>query len=308
MEILLASDLGFCFGVRRAVEMMEEASERLGGMTSLGSTVHNRQVVERLKEQRIDVIASLEEVDERPVAITAHGVSESVMQELEQRDVSVVDTTCPIVTRSQQWAKRLVEEGFAVIVFGDPNHKEVRGVLGWAKGKAFAVPNIGALDALPDDLPTRIGVLSQTTETEAHFAEFVRALLERRMDRISELRVINTLCNATTSQQAAAQELAHQVDLMVVIGGRESANTRHLAEVAREEGVETHHVESADELRPEWLDGHERVGVTAGASTPDDAIEAVVARLRELAPAPAQAQASANGSKGGEASRASRNR
>ena len=285
MEILLASDLGFCFGVRRAVEMMEEASERLGGMTSLGSTVHNRQVVERLKEQRIDVIASLEEVDERPVAITAHGVSEAVMQELEQRDVAVVDTTCPIVTRSQQWAKRLVEEGFAVIVFGDPNHKEVRGVLGWAKGKAFAVPNIGALDALPDDLPTRIGVLSQTTETEAHFAEFVRALLERRMDRISELRVINTLCNATTSQQAAAQELAHQVDLMVVIGGRESANTRHLAEVAREEGIETHHVESADELQPEWLDGHERVGVTAGASTPDDAIDAVVARLRELAPA-----------------------
>ena len=289
MEILLASDLGFCFGVRRAVEMMEEASERLGGLTSLGSTVHNRQVVERLKEQRIDVIASLEEVDERPVAITAHGVSESVMQELEQRDVSVVDTTCPIVTRSQQWAKRLVEEGFAVIVFGDPNHKEVRGVLGWAKGKAFAVPNIGALDALPDDLPTRIGVLSQTTETEAHFAEFVRALLERRMDRISELRVINTLCNATTSQQAAAQELAHQVDLMIVIGGRDSANTRHLAEVAREEGVETHHVESADELRTEWLDGHERVGVTAGASTPDDAIEAVVARLRELAPAVAPA-------------------
>ena len=285
MEILLASDLGFCFGVRRAVEMMEEASERLGGMTSLGSTVHNRQVVERLKEQRIDVIASLEEVDERPVAITAHGVSEAVMQELEQRDVAVVDTTCPIVTRSQQWAKRLVEDGFAVIVFGDQNHKEVRGVLGWAKGKAFAVPNIGALDALPDDLPTRIGVLSQTTETEAHFAEFVRALLERRMDRISELRVINTLCNATTSQQAAAQELAHQVDLMVVIGGRESANTRHLAEVAREEGIETHHVESADELQPEWLDGHERVGVTAGASTPDDAIDAVVARLRELAPA-----------------------
>ncbi len=308
MEILLARDLGFCFGVRRAVEMMEEASERLGGMTSLGSTVHNRQVVERLKEQRIDVIASLDEVDERPVAITAHGASEAVMQELEQRDIPVVDTTCPIVTRSQQWAKRLVEEGFAVIVFGDPNHKEVRGVLGWAKGKAFAVPNIGALDALPDDLPSRIGVLSQTTETEAHFAEFVRALLERRMDRISELRVINTLCNATTSQQAAAEELAHQVDLMVVIGGRESANTRHLAEVAREEGVETHHVESADELRTEWLDGHERVGVTAGASTPDDAIDAVVARLRELAPAPAQAQASANGSKGGEASRASRNR
>jgi 4-hydroxy-3-methylbut-2-enyl diphosphate reductase len=199
--------------------------------------------------------------------------------------VPVVDTTCPIVTRSQQWAKRLAEEGFAVLIFGDPNHKEVRGVLGWAEGKAFAVPSIEALDALPGELPSRIGVLSQTTETEGHFAEFVRALLERRMDRISELRVINTLCNATTSQQAAAQELAHQVDLMFVIGGRESANTRHLAEVAREEGVETHQVESAGEIRPEWLNGHRRVGVTAGASTPDDAVDAIVARLRELAPA-----------------------
>ena len=285
MEILLARDMGFCFGVRRAVEMMEEATHERGAMVSLGSVVHNPQVVGRLQEQGLDVIASLEEVSDRPVAITAHGVSESVVTELEARGVPVLDTTCPIVTRSQQWAKRLAEEGFAVIIFGDPNHKETRGVLGWAQGRAYAIPNVDQLDTLPDDLPSRIGVLSQTTETEAHFAEFVRALLERRMNEISELRVINTLCNATTSQQAAAQELAHQVDLMLVIGGRESANTRHLAEVAREEGVETYHVESAAEIRPEWLEGHERVGVTAGASTPDDAIDAVVARLRELAPA-----------------------
>jgi len=285
MEIVLANEMGFCFGVRRAVEMMEEATQDQGSMVSLGSVVHNPQVVAQLREKGLDVIASLSEVSERPVAITAHGVSENVVRELESRGVPVVDTTCPIVTRSQQWAKRLADDGFAVVIFGDPNHKEVRGVLGWAEGKAFAVPTVEALDDLPDELPSRIGVLSQTTETEGHFAEFVRALLERRMDRISELRVINTLCNATTNQQAAAQELAHQVDLMFVIGGRESANTRHLAEVAREEGVETHQVESADEIRPEWLNGHQRVGVTAGASTPDDAVDAVVTRLRELAPA-----------------------
>jgi len=284
MEILLAREMGFCFGVRRAVEMMEEAVQEQGQMVSLGSVVHNPQVVTQLKEQGLDVIASLDEVSDRPVAITAHGVSESVVRELEQRGVPVVDTTCPIVTRSQQWAKRLADEGFAVIVFGDPNHKEVRGVLGWAQGRAIAIPSVEELDGLPEDLPSRVGVLSQTTETEAHFAEFVRQLLERRMDQISELRVINTLCNATTSQQAAAQELAHRVDLMIVIGGRESANTRHLAEVAREEGCETYHVESAGEIRPEWLAGRERVGVSAGASTPDAAVDAVVARLRELAP------------------------
>ncbi len=284
MEIILAKEMGFCFGVRRAVEMMEDATREQGPMVSLGSVVHNPQVVSQLKSNGLDVIATLDQVSERPVAITAHGVSESVVRELEARNVPVIDTTCPIVTRSQQWAKRLTEDGFAVIIFGDPNHKEVRGVLGWAPGKAFAVTSIDQLAGLPDDLPTRIGVLSQTTETEGHFAEFVRALLEQRMDRISELRVINTLCNATTSQQAAAQELAHQVDLMFVIGGKESANTRHLAEVAREEGVETYHVESAGDIQPDWLDGHERVGVTAGASTPDDAVDAVVARLRELAP------------------------
>jgi 4-hydroxy-3-methylbut-2-enyl diphosphate reductase len=283
MEILLAREMGFCFGVRRAVEMMEESVRDGGEMVSLGSVVHNPQVVGQLKERGLDVIATLDEVSDRPVAITAHGVSESVVRELEQRGVPVVDTTCPIVTRSQQWAKRLAEEGFAVIVFGDPNHKEVRGVLGWAPDKAIAITSIDQIDTLPDDLPSRVGVLSQTTETEGHFAEFVRALLERRMDRISELRVINTLCNATTSQQAAAQELAHQVDLMVVIGGRESANTRHLAEVAREEGCETYHVESAGEIQRDWLAGRNRVGVTAGASTPDSAVDAVVARLRELA-------------------------
>ena len=284
MEILLANEMGFCFGVRRAVEMMEDATDKTGEIDSLGSVVHNPQVVAQLKEKGLDVIASLEQVTDRPVAITAHGVSKSVVRELEDRGVSVLDTTCPIVTRSQQWAKRLTEEGFAVIVFGDPNHKETRGVLGWAEGNAYAIPSIAEIDTLPDELPARLGVLSQTTETEAHFAEFVRALLERRMDRISELRVINTLCNATTSQQADAQELANKVDLMIVIGGRESANTRHLAEVAREAGVEARQVESADEIELEWLEGRERVGVTAGASTPDAAIDAVVARLEKLAP------------------------
>ena len=282
MEILLAKEMGFCFGVRRAVDMMEEATEETSHIVSLGSVVHNPQVVSQLKERGLDVIATLEDVSDQQVAITAHGVSESVMQELENKGVPVLDTTCPIVTRSQQWAKRLTEEGFAVIVFGDPDHKEMRGVLGWAEGNAYAVPSIDDISSLPADLPTRIGVLSQTTETESHFADFVRALLEQRMDVISELRVINTLCNATTSQQAAAKELAHQVDMMIVIGGSESANTHHLAEVTREEGTTAHQIESADDIQAAWLEGHERIGVTAGASTPDSAIDAVVARLRQL--------------------------
>ena len=286
MQVIKARELGFCMGVRRAVDMMEEAAGDLGPITSLGSTVHNPQVVDRLRHRGVDVIATLDAVDTRPVAITAHGVGPTVLRELEARSATVVDTTCPIVTRAQQWAKKLTDEGFGLIVFGDPEHKEVRGILGWANGKVITMRSADDLAApLPDWMPSRVGVLSQTTETEGHFAHFVQTLLTAHMDRISELRVINTLCNATTSQQAATEELAQGVDLMIVVGGRESANTRHLAEVAREQGVETYHVESADEIEGAWLAGHESVGVAAGASTPDAVIDEVVERLHALAPA-----------------------
>lgn len=285
MQVIKAKELGFCMGVRRAVDMMEAAAGELGPIDSLGSTVHNPQVVGRLRERGVEVIATLEAVDTRkPVAITAHGVGPQVLQELHARGAQIVDTTCPIVTRAQQWAKKLTDEGFGVIVFGDPNHKEVRGILGWANGKVITMRSADELDApLPDWMPSRIGVLSQTTETEGHFAEFVHKLLNVHMDHIGELRVINTLCNATTSQQAATEDLASEVDLMVVVGGRESANTRHLAEVARESGVETYHVESAEEIDAAWLSGREKVGVAAGASTPDAVIDEVVDRLYALA-------------------------
>ncbi|MEX2247323.1 MAG: 4-hydroxy-3-methylbut-2-enyl diphosphate reductase [Dehalococcoidia bacterium] len=287
MQIIKARELGFCMGVRRAVDMMEHAAGELGPITSLGSTVHNPQVVGRLRDRGVEVVATLEQVDaRRPVAITAHGVGPDIIAGLEARGAEIVDTTCPIVTRAQQWAKRLADEGFGVIVFGDPDHKEVRGIIGWAQGKILTMRSADELDApFPDWMPSRVGVLSQTTETEGHFASFVQKLLTAHMDRISELRVINTLCNATTSQQAATQELAQQVDLMVVVGGRESANTRHLAEVARERGVETYHVESAAEIDAAWLSGKDRVGVAAGASTPDAVIDEVIDRLHALAPA-----------------------
>jgi 4-hydroxy-3-methylbut-2-enyl diphosphate reductase len=272
-------------GVRRAVDMMEDAAGEMGPLTSLGSTVHNPQVVSKLRDRGVEVIATIDAIDARPVAITAHGVGPQVLRDLEARGAEIVDTTCPIVTRAQQWARKLVDEGFGVIVFGDPEHKEVRGILGWANGKAVTMRSESELDApLPETMPSRIGVLSQTTETEAHFARFVERLLTKHMDRISELRVINTLCGATTDQQAATQDLAQDVDLMIVVGGRESANTRHLAEVAREQGVETYHVEGADEIDRAWLAGREKVGVAAGASTPDSVIDEVVDRLHALAP------------------------
>lgn len=282
MQIIRARDMGFCFGVRRAVEMMEREAEGGRPVASLGSVVHNPLVVERLRERGLDVVATLEEVGDRRLAITAHGVGPIVIEEAGARGYEIVDTTCPIVTRAQQWAKKLIDEGFAVVVYGDPEHKETRGILGWARGKAHVLRTADEIDTLPANLPSRIGVLVQTTHTEANFAAFVNRLLTTRMEKISELRVINTLCNATTGQQAAARELAHQVELVIVVGGRESANTRHLREVCEEEGTRAFHIESAEELDTAWFAGVERVGVTAGASTPDYSVEEVVARLEEI--------------------------
>jgi 4-hydroxy-3-methylbut-2-enyl diphosphate reductase len=283
VEIILAGDLGFCLGVRRAVEMAEKAIAESGELASLGSIVHNQQVVDRLAALGIRVIHNTAEARDRAVIVPSHGASPAVLEEITQRGLSVIDATCPIVTRSQRWAKRLAGEGYCIVIFGNPDHPEVRGVLGWAAGKGVALPDEAALDALNEPLPGRVAVLAQTTQTADRFTSFVGRLAELHLPNAHEIRVVNTLCDATSSKQAAARALARRVDLVIVVGGRESANTRHLAEVAREEGVETHQVESAEQIEGGWLRGRARVGVTAGASTPDEAIEAVVARLRELA-------------------------
>lgn len=284
MRVIRATELGFCMGVRRAVQMMEAAATPESPVASYGTVVHNPLVVERLERQGVPVIMDLDTVPAGRVAISAHGVGPQVIADMQSRGLDVVDTTCPIVTRAQQWTRKLVDEGYAVVIFGDPDHKEVKGTIAWGRGRVYACPDESFIDSLPTDLPGRLGVLSQTTHTEARFAEFTKALFEKRIDRIHEMRVINTLCNATTGQQAAARELAHQVDLMIVIGGRTSANTRHLAEVCREEGVETHQIESVSDIDETWFPGHQTVGVTAGASTPDFSIEDVVARIEAIQP------------------------
>ncbi|MDO8613058.1 MAG: 4-hydroxy-3-methylbut-2-enyl diphosphate reductase [Dehalococcoidia bacterium] len=279
MEILLAKDMGFCWGVRRAIDIMEKAADEKGEIISLGPIVHNPQVVRELEERGVRTAGDLSDGDSLPVAITAHGVGPDVLEDARSRGNEVIDTTCPIVTRSQRWAKKMAEAGFTVVIFGDPNHREVRGVLAWAGANAIAIQDG---DPLPADLPSRLAVISQTTQSPERFAEFVSRLMQEHVGKISELRVINTLCDVTSSQQAAARELAQEVDLVLVVGGRSSANTRHLLDVCKEEGSVAYHVEGPDELKAEWLKGCKSVGVTAGASTPDSAVEAVVRRVQRL--------------------------
>ena len=278
MEILLAKDMGFCWGVRRAIDIMEHAADQYGEIISVGPIVHNPQVVAELEAKGVRL--GQPQDASRPVAITAHGVGPQVLEEVHATGAEVIDGTCPIVTRSQRWARRMAEQGFSVLVFGDPDHREVRGVIAWAGDKAIPIRDG---DPLPDPFPNRVALISQTTQTPERFAQFVAQVMTEHVNDITEMRLINTLCHVTSNQQAAARELAQECDMMLVVGGRASANTRHLLEVVQGEGVRAYHIETADEIEPEWLRGVDRLGVTAGASTPDSAVEAVVERARELA-------------------------
>jgi 4-hydroxy-3-methylbut-2-enyl diphosphate reductase len=230
------------------------------------------------------------------VAITAHGVGARVMSELEASGLNIIDTTCPIVTRAQRYGQKFVRDGWQVLVFGDPGHKEVRGIVGWTNdldGTSHATIIESAdleslrklIEDFPGGFPNKIGVMAQTTHRMEDFARFVGNLMLLQRDHNFEFHVVNTLCHATTGQQEAAAALAGTVDVMIVVGGRKSANTRNLKEVCEEQGTHAHLIEDAAELDPAWFDGVQRIGLTAGASTPDASIDEVEARIRELVPA-----------------------
>ncbi len=279
LRIELARVYGFCPGVRRAVEMIEEHLAREGRVATLGAIVHNARVVETLAGKGATVARSLGEVEAPAVAITAHGAGREVYAEIERRGLKLVDTTCPIVKRAQEAARRLAEEGYTVLIYGEEAHPEVRGLLSWTKGKGYATLSP---QELPELSAKKLAVISQTTKDQKAFWEFVRAVIARLHRVIKDLRVVDTTCPETGRRYRAALELAERVQAIFVVGSRNSANTRKLAETCQRTGVPTYFIEDARELRPEWVRGLSCVGVTAGASTPDELVEEVVARLREL--------------------------
>lgn len=279
VKIKKASDMGFCFGVRRAIELVEKAANERGPLQTLGALVHNRQVVERLAEKGISVASSLDEVTGGIIAFASHGVSPDVIEHAQVRGLEVVDATCPFVRKAQVVAQRLGKAGFWVLVFGDATHSEVKSVLGWAGERSSASLDVPQVDALP----RRIGILCQTTQVQERFAEFVAEIISHKLARFSELRIFNTICNATRKHQAAALKLAAKSDIMIVVGGWNSANTIRLANICADTGVDTHHIETAVEIVPSWLRGRSRVGVTAGASTPDEVIDEVIQALERTA-------------------------
>ena len=280
MKVEKARELGFCFGVRRALSIIEgEAGE--AGIVTLGPIVHNKTVVARLKGLGVGVVDDIDGLKGGVIAISSHGVSPQTLDRINARGLEVIDTTCPIVRSAQKAAHRLARAGFGVIIFGEASHPEVRGLLGWAGSNAIASMDAEAVSV--DGLPRRIGILAQTTQSRGEFTAFVNRLCERLLPNSTEVRIINTLCQETQKRQLAAEELAATSDLMIVVGGHNSANTRRLAEVCQHI-VDTYHIENASEINAEWLKGRRSVGVTAGASTPDEAIEQVIRRIKELEP------------------------
>jgi 4-hydroxy-3-methylbut-2-enyl diphosphate reductase len=278
-EIEKARELGFCYGVRRAIKIIQAAAKQHEGISTLGPIVHNRLVVEKLADIGISSVSNLSQVKVKSVAIASHGVSPQLLSRIQKRQFEIIDTTCPTVRSAQKAVKKLADSGFAVVIFGEAEHPEVRGLLGWADNKAIATMNGQELAHV--SLPGRLGILSQTTQSRLRFAEFIREVISVVFPGVRELRIINTLCAETQKRQEAAAELAGNSDLMIVVGGRNSANTKHLAELCSGI-VETHLIETAAEIKKNWLSGRKHIGVTAGASTPDEAIEEVIARLKYL--------------------------
>jgi 4-hydroxy-3-methylbut-2-enyl diphosphate reductase len=278
MEVLLAEEFGFCFGVERAVEMVEEAVASGGVVRSLGPLIHNSQEMKRLEAQGVQTIDAPAEADANVTAvIRAHGVTPQVQRDLEARAAKVVDATCPFVTKVQKLAERAAEEGRDVIVVGNPDHPEMIGVVGYAPNNTHVVRDATEVAALP--MLHEPLVVSQTTiklQTFLDAAEAVRAKSD------AEPQIVNTICSATRDRQDAARALAGEVDAFYIIGGRHSSNSVKLLAVCKEQCDKSYLIETADEINSADLAGIDRVGVTAGASTPNWLINQVVKRLRDI--------------------------
>jgi 4-hydroxy-3-methylbut-2-enyl diphosphate reductase len=276
MKIIIAKRAGFCFGVKRATQMAFEAAAMDKKTYTLGPIIHSPQVVRKLEEMGVKVLKNLESMDSGTIIIRSHGVAAGEIDEAVQKHLEIVDATCPFVKKAQEHVKSLSESGYGVVVVGDADHPEVQGIVSYGGDKVFVVGSGEEVKKLPK--MQKIGVVAQTTQSFENLKNVVSECLQRG----GEIRVFNTICDATAVRQEEATELAGQVDCMLVVGGFNSANTRRLAEVCAELQPRTHHIETAAEIDPAWFAGVERVGVTAGASTPKWIIDEVVDRIEEL--------------------------
>ena len=271
MKIELASSYGFCFGVKRAIKIAENAKDAV----TIGPIIHNNDEINRLnKNFNVKTLEGISEIDgEKKAIIRTHGITKGDLAELKKSDIKVIDATCPFVTKPQQICEKMSKEGYDIVIFGDEKHPEIKGVKSYAVGKVFVVLEEGELEGVK--LAQKVAVISQTTRKVEKFMQIVNYL----MLRVKEVRVFNTICNATFENQEAVKNLAVRADVMVVIGGKNSSNTKQLYLISKTACEDSYLVENELELERAWFEGKKLCGVSAGASTPDWIIQKVVDKL-----------------------------
>lgn len=276
MKIELASSYGFCFGVKRAIEIAEEHK----GSVTYGPLIHNKDEINRLKVRfGIDIARDMKDIHtDDAVVIRTHGIPKNELEYLKQQEHKVIDATCPYVTTPQNIVEKMSQDGYSIVIFGDADHPEIKGVVSYAQDSknAFIVLNPEELEDLP--LNGKVAVVSQTTKKPEDFAKIVAALMSTR----KEIRVFNTICNATFENQDAAADLAKEADIMVVIGGKHSSNTKQLHSICVRDCEDSYLIENEQELEEAWFDEKFFCGISAGASTPDWIVQNVIDKINEM--------------------------
>ncbi len=274
MEIKLAKSYGFCFGVKRAINIAENSQNA----STIGPLIHNNEEIKRLKTNfNVDTLQNASEAkDVKKAIIRTHGITKGDLGILSKSGAKIIDATCPFVTKPQQICEQMSEQGYDVVIFGDENHPEVKGVQSYAKHGAKVVLSVSDVKGL--DLKQRVAIVSQTTRKVDEFLKIVNFLCTM----YKEVRVFNTICNATSENQDAAKELAKEADVMVVIGGKNSSNTKQLYSIAKEDCFDSFLIENEKELKKEWFEDKKLCGITAGASTPEWIIENIIGKISKI--------------------------
>jgi 4-hydroxy-3-methylbut-2-enyl diphosphate reductase len=273
MKVVVAEHAGVCFGVKRALDLVFAAAEDDKPISTLGPLIHNPQVVQKLSDSGVKVVKEVSEAGCGRLVMPSHGVIREVLEAAETAGLEIIDATCPFVAKVHRHVQALAKDGYTVVVVGDEGHSEVKGIVSAAGPNSIVVSS--AEEAENHKWIGKVGIVAQTTQTEERFGEIVGIISKYA----NEVRVFNTICTATRDRQQAVTAVAPNVDAMFVVGGRNSANTNRLAEICESAGVETYHIETAEEIQDEWLQGKTVVGLTAGASTPEWLIVEVKAKL-----------------------------
>jgi len=278
MKIELASSYGFCFGVKRAIKIAEEHP----GSKTYGPLIHNKDEINRLKDGfDIGLAESLKDIEDKDsVVIRTHGIPKQELAALKAQDTPIIDATCPYVTTPQQDVEKMSREGYSIVIFGDKNHPEIKGVVSYAQNDkdAFIVLDAEELETLP--LKSKVAVVAQTTRKPEDFIKITSALILKH----KEVRVFNTICNATFENQDAAADLASKADVMIVIGGKHSSNTKQLHSICKNYCDDSYLIENKSELEKEWFTDKKLCGISAGASTPDWIVQDVIDHIENIKP------------------------